>query len=203
MTPNRLLALLTLLATLAFHLWQNHSAQHGGPIALPKSLWLGLTLYCWLLQPPLIIRRAPNPRAKPVWRLFWALMLARAAAELWLLYGAHQWQYRYGIAHDLLSASLLLIGARYARNPPQRQPENPNQPIPTEIRHMHIIAAMFLCEALFAYYIAHFNTSPAHARLWFINWQRAHLPNLIFTLLSEAILLKWLYRIDQWLNRHD
>ena len=130
-------------------------------------------------------------------------MLARAAAELWLLYGAHQWQYRYGIAHDLLSASLLLIGARYARNPPQRQPENPNQPIPTEIRHMHIIAAMFLCEALFAYYIAHFNTSPAHARLWFINWQRAHLPNLIFTLLSEAILLKWLYRIDQWLNRHD
>ena len=120
MTPNRLLALLTLLATLAFHLWQNHSAQHGGPIALPKSLWLGLTLYCWLLQPPLIIRRAPNPRAKTVWRLFWALMLARAAAELWLLYGAHQWQYRYGIAHDLLSASLLLIGARYARNPPQR-----------------------------------------------------------------------------------
>jgi len=66
MTPNHLLALLTLLATLAFHLWQNHSAQHGGPIALPKSLWLGLTLYCWLLQPPLIIRRAPNPPAPQI-----------------------------------------------------------------------------------------------------------------------------------------
>ncbi|MFC2292236.1 MAG: hypothetical protein ACFNLD_03240, partial [Kingella oralis] len=161
MPPNRLLALLTLLATLAFHLWQNHSAQHGGPIALPKSLWLGLTLYCWLLQPPLIIRRAPNPRAKTVWRLFWALMLARAAAELWLLYGAHQWQYRYGIAHDLLSASLLLIGAHYAQTQPQRQPEterNHPHPNPTspEIHHMHIIAAMFLCEALFAYYISHF-----------------------------------------------
>ena len=46
MPPNRLLALLTLLATLVFHLWQNHHAPHGGAIALPKSLWLGLTLYC-------------------------------------------------------------------------------------------------------------------------------------------------------------
>ncbi|WP_455033714.1 hypothetical protein [Kingella oralis] len=85
MTPNRLLALLTLLATLAFHLWQNYFAPHGGSIALPKSLWLGLTLYCWLLQPPLIIRRSRNPRAQTIWRLFWAIMLIRASAELWLL----------------------------------------------------------------------------------------------------------------------
>lgn len=202
MPLNRLLALLTLLATLAFHFWQNHLAPHGGPIALPKSLWLGLTLYCWLLQPPLIIRRSPNLRAQSVWRLFWALMLVRAAAELWLLYGAHQWKYSYGIAHDLFSAALLYIGARYAQKHPQRQPESPNPPTP-DIRHMHIIATMFLCEALFAYYISHFNANQPHAQLWFINWQPQHLPNLIFTLIIEAILLKWLHRIDQWLNQHD
>ena len=208
MTPNRLLALLTLIITLTFHLWQNHFAPHGGSIALPKSLWLGLTLYCWLLQPPLIIRRSRNPRAQTIWRLFWAIMLIRASAELWLLYGAHQWKYSYGIAHDLFSAALLYIGARHA----QRQPENEHSEFqrsqnskhpPPEIKHMNIIATMFLCEALFAYYISHFNANQPHAQLWFINWQRAHLPNLIFTLLSEAILLKWLYRIDQWLNRHD
>lgn len=218
MTPNHLLALLTLLATLAFHLWQNHLAPHGGPIALPKSLWLGLTLYCWLLQPPLIIRRSPNPRAQTIWRLFWALMLARAAAELWLLYGAHQWKYSYGIAHDLLSAALLYIGARYAQRQPEnersafprnptehsefQQSPNPKRPTP-EIQHMNIIATMFLCEALFAYYISHFNANQPHAQLWFINWQPQHLPNLIFTLACEVILVKWLYRIDQWLNQHD
>jgi len=208
MTPNRLLALLTLLATLVFHLWQNHHAPHGGAIALPKSLWLGLTLYCWLLQPPFIIRRSHLPRAQSVWRLFWALMLVRAATELWLLYGVHQWKYSYGIAHDLCSAALLLIGAHYAQTQPQRQPEternhpHPN-PTPPEIHHMHIIAAMFLCEALFAYYISHFNAQHTHAQLWFINWQREHIPNLIFTLISEAILLKWLHRIDTWLNQHD
>ena len=123
MTPNRLLALITLLTACAFHFWQNHHAPHGGAIALPKSLWLGLTLYCWILQPPLIIRRSHLPRAQSVWQLFWALMLARAAAELWLLYGVHQWKYSYGIAHDLCSAALLLIGAHYAQNQPQRQPE--------------------------------------------------------------------------------
>ena len=208
MTPNRLLALITLLTTCAFHFWQNHHAPHGGTIALPKSLWLGLTLYCWILQPPLIIRRSRLPRAQSVWRLFWALMLARAATELWLLYGVHQWKYSYGIAHDLCSVALLLIGAHYAQTQPQRQPEternhpHPNH-TPPEIRHMHIIAAMFLCEALFAYYISHFNAQHTHAQLWFINWQREHIPNLIFTLISEAILLKWLHRIDTWLNRHD
>ena len=94
----------------------------------------------------------------------------------------------------------------------QRQPENehnefqrsPNPKRPTpEIQHMNIIATMFLCEALFAYYISHFNANQPHAQLWFINWQSEHLPNLIFTLACEAILLKWLYRIDQWFNQHD
>ena len=221
MTPNRLLALLTLITTLTFHLWQNHFAAHGGSIALPKTIWLGLTLYCWLLQPPLIIRRSRNPRAQTIWRLFWAIMLIRASAELWLLYGTHQWKYSYGIAHDLLSAALLYIGARHAQRQPcpfvqisdlgikgytaaQRARLNTtsNRPTP-EIQHMNIIATMFLCEALFAYYISHFNANQPHAQLWFINWQSEHLPNLIFTLACEAILLKWLHRIDQWLNQHD
>ena len=76
------------------------------------------------LQAPAEVIAQLGKHAKQAAREWHNTSLARAAAELWLLYGAHQWQYRYGIAHDLLSATLLLIGARYARNPPQRQPEN-------------------------------------------------------------------------------
>lgn len=171
---------LTLAAVLLFHVWQNFFAARGGVIAFPKSLWLGLTVFCWLLLPPLLLRRSKDRRARLVWRVFWLGMLARAAAEMWLLYGLHRWQYAYGIVHDLISAAWLAWGVYYCR-----------RTLP-EVRHMGVMAAMFVAETAFAYYISHFNLERTRAELWFIGWERAHLPNLMLTCLLEILLLAWL-----------
>ncbi len=39
----------TFAASGAFYLWQNDWATAGGHIALPKALWLGLTIFYWLI----------------------------------------------------------------------------------------------------------------------------------------------------------
>lgn len=194
MNAYRRSALGCVIAVLLFHIWQNFFATHGGNIALPKSWWLGLTIFCWLILPPLIIRHSIHIRAKKVWWCFWLCMIARSVMEMWLLYGVQQWKYSYGIGHDIFSAILLLFGAFWCilGNLKIKTPE---------ITHMLIMSAMFLFETAFAYYISHFNDNHAHAKLWFIDWQRIHLPNLLLTILSEIGLIIWLIRLDKWFLR--
>jgi len=45
-------SLSALAAALGFYLWQNGFAANGGSIALPKALWLGMTVLYWLILPP-------------------------------------------------------------------------------------------------------------------------------------------------------
>ena len=47
-------SLSALAAALGFYLWQNGFAANGGSIALPKALWLGMTVLYWLILPPLV-----------------------------------------------------------------------------------------------------------------------------------------------------
>lgn len=183
-------ALFCTAAALVFYGWQNHFAAHGGTIALPKALWLGLTVFYWLALPVLVFRphnRQPEKPLKLAYLLFWLPMAARALAELWLLYVSGGWRYAYGIAHDLFSAVwLLALWAAVRRS----------QPRPLVLT-LPVMAAMFLAESGFARYIAAFNHGREHAALWFIGWQPPHLANQLITAACVAALTGWLVYLDR------
>ncbi len=100
----------------AFGVKQNSSAMVGGPISLPKLLWLNYALIAWFVTPWFLAR---HPRvAPPLRRLFgWhlAVMAARGLVELWLLYVTLGWNPLYGIAHDLFQIGLIGALRREAR----------------------------------------------------------------------------------------
>ena len=186
--------LFTAAATLAFYIWQNHFALHGGAIAFPKAAWLGMTVFYWLLLPPLLFARADiEARLRQAYLCFWLPMLARALIELWLLYGPGGWQYAYGIAHDVFSLVLLLGLYVYCR-----------RSRPALWRHtLVVMASMFAAEIYFARYISAFNHGIHQADLWFIGWEAPHLPNQIFTTLCVLGLCGWLVRMwKTWERGH-
>lgn len=182
---------LTAAVTLCFYFWQNHFAAQGGAIALPKALWLGLTVFYWLLLPPLVFtRRQLDNALRCAYCLFWLPMLARAALELWLLYGAKAWQYRYGIAHDLFSCALLAFFAFRCRHKMPR----------VLVQTLGVMALMFAAESGFAHYISAFNHGDAHAALWFIGWEAPHTANQLATLACVSLLVFWLVHLERALH---
>lgn len=190
----RLCSLVMAMLVGVFYVWQNHVAQHGGAIAFPKALWLGLTIFCWLILPPLMMQHSQYAYAKRVWRNFWYLMLVRAVAEMWLLYGVNQWKYSYGMAHDALSVVVLYVGWQFSGS---------LKKLP-EVKQMLVMAMMFVCEMGFAYYIAQFNQNVGYAKLWFIDWRSEHWANLLITCWVEMGLLYWLWRLDSlFFNREN
>lgn len=177
-----------LLATLAFYGWQNGFAEQGGALSLPKAFWLGLTVCCWLVLPPLVFC-APHigRRLRAAYLLFWLPMLARAVIELWLLYGRGGWQYVYGMAHDVFSLLLLAVLAGLCRR------ERPR----VWVGHLWVMAAMFAAETYFARYISAFNHGRHSAELWFIGWQPPHLANQLLTAALAVCLCGWLMYLER------
>jgi hypothetical protein len=181
-------SLAMLAASLLFYVWQNHFAAAGGQIALPKALWLGATVLFWLVLPPAVFcSQHVSGRLKAAYLLFWLPMLARALAEIVLMYGLNRWQYAYGIAHDLLSIAILLPAAWLCRR------ETP-RPLAA---HLAVMAAMFAAETCFAAYIAAFHRHHPHAKVWFIGWETPHLANQTATALLLAALAYWLTRLTR------
>ena len=184
----RLLLLLSLAASAAFYVWQNFFAPKGGHISLPKALWLGLTVCCWLLLPPLVsTNQHIGRRLRRAYIWFWLPMLARALIELYLLYVSGGWRYAYGIGHDLFSAALLLWLWYACRRETDR----------IWVHTLPLLAAMFLAEAWFAHYISAFNNGLHHAELWFIGWEAPHLPNQIFTTACVLVVIGWLFYLER------
>ena len=176
-------SLSALAAALGFYLWQNGFAANGGSIALPKALWLGMTVLYWLILPPLVFSSsAVSGRLKTAYLLFWLPMLVRGLIEILLMYGTNTWKYGYGIIHDLFSLALLLpLGLWCRREQPRLLAAN-----------LGIMAAMFAAEAWFANYISAFNQNQPHARLWFIGWEAPHFANQAATALLVSLLAIWL-----------
>lgn len=81
---------------------QNTFHPVGGPISIPKILWLNLALLVffvvplWLWSDPAVERRL---RALFGWVLL--SFALRAPVELYILYQTRLWRCEYGIAHDL------------------------------------------------------------------------------------------------------
>jgi hypothetical protein len=84
----------------------------GGPISVPKTLWLGYTLGNWFLLPLPVFFMA-SPGLSPAWKLVLGAHLAswwlRAPIELVMIYRTFNWTPTYGIVHDLLHFLMIVV----------------------------------------------------------------------------------------------
>lgn len=139
---------------LLFYWAQNHFRPVGGDISWPKLFWLLYAVLLWLALPVLI---AADPRLSASWRrpfaVLAALMLARGVAELWMLYVALNWSPWYGIGHDIVCMTMLVVFIVKLSGSARHATER------TAFVHAIVTAAMFLPEMYFAWYMqAHFTT---------------------------------------------
>lgn len=102
----------------AFGVRQNVSPVLGGPISLPKLLWLNYALLGWFVVPWFLWR---HPHVIPsVRRIFTAhliSMCARGVTELWMLYVTVSWSPVYGITQDLFQIALIAMFRCISRRP--------------------------------------------------------------------------------------
>lgn len=103
-------------AVFAFARKQNRGDRMGGPISLPKTLWLNYTLVSWFVVPAeLLRRRGLSPGARAALAAHLLSFGVRGAAEMWLLYRAHAWKVAYGVGHDALDFVLISALMRSGR----------------------------------------------------------------------------------------
>lgn len=104
------------LGTLVFGGLQNEGHLVGGDISLPKTLWLNLTILCFLVLPAVWWRdQRLDPHMRILFGVIFVSFVVRAAVELPMLYLTDGWRCSYGIAHDLVTATVavsLFVRAR-------------------------------------------------------------------------------------------
>jgi hypothetical protein len=124
---------------------QNRGERVGGPISLPKSLWLNYTLLSWFVIPAALLRReglSPGNRAALQAHLL--SFTARGAAEMWMLYRTHSWRCAYGVGHDAIDLAMLSVMMRSSR---EESREGVNG---IARRHLDSIRATLVAEMVFA-----------------------------------------------------
>ena len=95
-------------AVLAFARKQNRGERVGGPMSLPKTLWLNYTLLSWFVVPAALLRREGLSRGTRAALTAHLLSFTiRGAAEMWMLYRTHSWRVAYGVGHDALDFALI------------------------------------------------------------------------------------------------
>jgi hypothetical protein len=100
-------------AVFAFARKQNRGERVGGPISLPKTLWLNYTLISWFVIPGALLRRHDlSPGARAALQAHLMSFVARGSAEMWLLYRTHSWRVAYGVGHDALDLALITVALR-------------------------------------------------------------------------------------------
>ena len=100
-------------AVFAFARKQNRGERMGGPISLPKSLWLNYTLLSWFVIPAALLRREGlSPQNRAVLQAHLLSFTTRGAAEMWLLYRTHSWRCAYGVGHDAIDLAMLSVMMR-------------------------------------------------------------------------------------------
>lgn len=106
--------------TMLFAAAQNAGAR-GGPIGLPKMLWLNLAVLSFVALPALAARDQTLPKAMRGLFAFLAASFAlRGAVELPVLYLTTGWHCGYGIAHDLATAGAVAgLWSKWRRSLPR------------------------------------------------------------------------------------
>jgi hypothetical protein len=112
--PSLAVALAVLaMAALVFQHRQNVAGGIGGPISLPKLLWLTYALAAWFVLPYYFWRAgALSPGLRRVFGLHLSSFILRGAVELWLIFVLVAWIPPYGIAHDVFDILLITAALR-------------------------------------------------------------------------------------------
>lgn len=96
-------------ACMLFARRQNRPGALGGPISLPKTLWLNHTLGIFFVLPFFLWRNTTLPQPT---RRYFCLLLAsfslRGIVEMALIYGTRRWRCIHGIAHNFFTLGLTL-----------------------------------------------------------------------------------------------
>jgi hypothetical protein len=109
------LGLATLLGVFVWRR-QNSARAMGGAISIPKVAWLCYTVFTWgMLCPILALDRSVSPWARLVVGAFALSMWIRGIAEVPMLYVWKNWRPPIGIAHDLVSAALVVGALAWTR----------------------------------------------------------------------------------------
>lgn len=94
---------------------QNRGRFTGGPISLPKTLWLGYALAMFYVLPWFLWRGGPlSPPDRRLFGVIFFWFALRAPIEGWMIYARRSWRCGYGIGHDLIALGVLLTGAALA-----------------------------------------------------------------------------------------
>jgi len=183
------------VATVAFYWIQNRVRPVGGEISVPKLLWLGYAIALWAVVPALLAADGRISRGlRQAFAVLLVLMLARGAAELWMLYVLLNWSTWYGIAHDLVCViALAALALRAGR------PRLPIDRVATV--HLAVTAAAFLPEMYFAWYMqAHFTTSGEQAVYFVPDDPRYNEVLRVTTTVVVSLSLYFPFFLFRWLH---
>lgn len=132
-------------AVFAFARKQNRGERMGGPISLPKSLWLNYTLLSWFVIPATLLRREGlSPGTRAALRAHLLSFTARGTAEMWMLYRTHSWRCAYGVGHDAIDLAMLSFMMRPGRKGSRDGVDGIAR------RHLDSIRATLVAEMIFA-----------------------------------------------------
>ena len=148
---------------IAFGIRQNVSPVIGGPISLPKMLWLNYALLGWFVVPWFLWRHVRvTPSLRRVFGAHLISMYARGVVELWMLYVAISWSPIYGITHDLFQISLIAGFRQASRKSPSITEDRFNQAVR---RFCTSIQLSLLAEIMFA--TLFYQTGAHHQAIYF------------------------------------
>ena len=103
----------------AFGVRQNVSPVIGGPISLPKLLWLNYALLGWFVVPWFLWQHQQViPSVRRIFAAHLISMCTRGVIELWMLYVTVSWSPIYGITQDLFQIGLITAFRVISRRPP-------------------------------------------------------------------------------------
>ena len=122
LTPTTQALLHTTLALIgavafAFYIKQNRGEKMGGGISTPKAIWLGYAVYVWFFMAPILALDSNlAPSLRVIIGSFALSMWLRGIAELLMLYVWKNWRPPYGIAHNIVSMTILAFGSFWYRD---------------------------------------------------------------------------------------
>ncbi len=162
------LAVLAAFMVVWFHR-QNAGLQPGGPISVPKALWLGYAIGAWAFLPFFLWRDSSlAPSVRRVFGIFLAIFATRGVLELILIFGFRHWTPVYGISEDLLRIAALVWFRRaaIAETPRDRRALRFTTHLAVSLVAEAVFAGMFLQTGAAARGIYFASSEPSW---WFIN----------------------------------
>lgn len=108
-----LIPILTIAISIYFYIGQNKKENIGGKMAPTKLFWLDYTIMTWFFLPLYFYFNNYQGQAFDILYILSASMWIRGIIELFMLYVTKNWTPPLGIAHDLITLILVLIGMFY------------------------------------------------------------------------------------------